>query len=114
MSHSTNFSTLMIILMLYVEPYILILETLEKLGFINAICRSIYFNIRNIGKIRIYYRILLVLILLMQLLVVDLIIVNPYCITFLRIKQYFSTLMIILLHIISYWKHWKNSEFVIV
>ena len=32
MSHSMNFSTLMIILLLYVEAHIFILETLEKLG----------------------------------------------------------------------------------
>ena len=41
MSHSINFSTLMIILLLYVEAHIFILETLEKL--------------------EIYYRIMLVL-----------------------------------------------------
>ena len=46
-----NFSTLMIILLLYVEALIFILETLEKLG--------------------IYYRIMLVLLLFMHLLVVD-------------------------------------------
>ena len=51
MSHSTNLSTLMIILLLYVESHILILETLEKLG--------------------IYYRIMLVQLLFMHLLVVD-------------------------------------------
>ena len=51
MSHSTDFSTLMIILLLYVEAHIFILETLEKLG--------------------IYDRIMLVLILFMHLLVVD-------------------------------------------
>ena len=66
MSHSTNFSTLMIILLLYVETHISILETLSKLG--------------------IYYRIMLVLLLFMHLLVVDKIIVIPYCITFLCIK----------------------------
>ena len=47
----TYFSTLMIILLLYVETHILILETLEKLG----IC----------------YRIMLVVLLFMHLLVVD-------------------------------------------
>ena len=36
---------------------------------ITAICRSTYFHIRNIGKI--YYRIMLVLLLFMHLLVVD-------------------------------------------
>ena len=46
-----NFSTLMIILLLYVEALIFISETLEKLG--------------------IYYRIMLVLLLFMHLLVVD-------------------------------------------
>ena len=46
-----QFSTLMIILLLYVEAHIFILETLEKLG--------------------IYYRIMLVLLLFMHLLVVD-------------------------------------------
>ena len=46
-----HFSTLMIILLLYVEAHIFILETLEKL--------------------RIYYRIMLVLLLFMHLLVVD-------------------------------------------
>ena len=56
----------MIILLLYVEARILIIETLEKLG--------------------IYSRIMLVLLLFMHLLVVDYIIVVPYCITFLRIK----------------------------
>ena len=66
MSHSTNFSTLMVILLLYVEAHIFILETLEKLG--------------------IYHRIMLVLILIMHLLVVDYMIVIPYCIAFLRIK----------------------------
>ena len=49
-SHSTNFSTL-IILLLYVEVHIFILETLEKL--------------------EIYYRIMIVLLLFMHLLVVD-------------------------------------------
>ena len=49
--YSTNFSTLMLILLLYVEAHIFILETLEKLG--------------------IYYRIILVLLLFMHLLVVD-------------------------------------------
>ena len=62
MSHSTNFSTLL----LYVEAHTFILETFEKFG--------------------IYYRIMLVLLLLMHLLVVDKIIVILYCITFLRIK----------------------------
>ena len=38
---------------------------------ITAICRSTYFHIRNIGKIRICYRIMLVLLLFMHLLVVD-------------------------------------------
>ena len=66
MSHSTNFSTLMIILLLYVEAHMFILETLEKLG--------------------IYYRIMLVLLLFMHLLVVDKIIVIPYCMMFLHIK----------------------------
>ena len=56
----------MIILLLYVDAHVFILETLEKLG--------------------IYYRIMLVLLLFMHLLVVDWIIVIPYCITFLRIK----------------------------
>ena len=56
-------STLMIILLLYVEAHIFILETLEKLG--------------------IYYRIMLVLQLFMHLLIVVYIIVIPYCITFL-------------------------------
>ena len=51
MSSSTNFSTLMIILLLYVEAHISILERLDKLG--------------------IYYRIMLVLLLFMRLLVVD-------------------------------------------
>ena len=51
MSHSINFSTLMIILLLYVEAHIFILETLEKL----EIC----------------YSIMLVLLLFMHLLVVD-------------------------------------------
>ena len=46
-----NFSNLLIILLLYVEAHIFILETLEKLG--------------------IYYRIMLVLLLFMHLLVVD-------------------------------------------
>ena len=55
-----QFSTLMIILLLYVEAHIFILETLEKLG--------------------IYYRIMLVLLLFMHLLVVDSIIVITYCI----------------------------------
>ena len=49
MSHSINFSTLMIILLLYVEAHIFILETLENF----------------------YYRIMLVLLLFMHLLVVD-------------------------------------------
>ena len=62
----TNFSPLMIILLLYVEAHIFVLETLEKLG--------------------IYYRIMLVPLLFMHLLVVDWIIVIPYGITFLRIK----------------------------
>ena len=53
---------------------------------ITAICRSTYFHIRNIGKKEISYRIMLVLLLFMHLLVVDSIIVIPYCITFLRIK----------------------------
>ena len=56
----------MIIVLLYVEAHIFILETLEKLG--------------------IYYRIMLVLLLLMHLLIFDEIIVITYCITFLRIK----------------------------
>ena len=51
MSHSTNFLTLMIILLLYVEAHIFILETSEKLGM--------------------YDRIMLVLLLFMHLLVVD-------------------------------------------
>ena len=38
---------------------------------ITAICRSTYFHIRNIGKLGIYYRIMLVLLLFMHLLVVD-------------------------------------------
>ena len=38
---------------------------------ITAICRNTYFHIRNIRKIRIYYRIMLVLLLFMHLLVVD-------------------------------------------
>ena len=38
---------------------------------ITAICRNTYFHIRNIGKIRNYYRIMLVLLLFMHLLVVD-------------------------------------------
>ena len=50
MSHTTNFSILMIILLLYVETHIFILETFENLG----IC----------------YRIMLVLLLFMLLLVV--------------------------------------------
>ena len=49
--HSTNFSTLMIILLLYVESHNFIIETLEKF--------------------RIYYCIMLVLLLFMHLLVVD-------------------------------------------
>ena len=56
MSRSINFSTLMIILLLYVEAHIFILETLEKLG----IC----------------YRIMLVLLLFMHLLVVDSLLYN--------------------------------------
>ena len=51
MLYSTNFSTLMIILLLHVEAHIFILETLGKLG--------------------IRYRIMLVLLLFMHLLVVD-------------------------------------------
>ena len=47
----TNFSTLMIVLLLYVEAHIFILETLEKLG--------------------IYYHIMHVLLLFMHLFVVD-------------------------------------------
>ena len=62
----TNFSTLMTILLLYVEAHIFIFETLGKLG--------------------IYYCIMHVLLLFMHLLVVDSIIVIPNCITFLRIK----------------------------
>ena len=46
-----NFATLMIILLLYVEAHIFILETLTKLG--------------------IYYRMMLVLLLFMHLLIVD-------------------------------------------
>ena len=38
---------------------------------ITAICRSTYFHIRNIRKIGIYYRIMLVLLLSMHLLVVN-------------------------------------------
>ena len=38
---------------------------------ITAICRSTYFHIRNIGKLGIYYRTMLVLLLFMHLLVVD-------------------------------------------
>ena len=38
---------------------------------ITAICRSIYFHIRNIGKIRNHYCIMFVLLLFMHLLVVD-------------------------------------------
>ena len=38
---------------------------------ITAICRSTYFHIRNIGKLGIYYRIMLGLLLFMHLLVVD-------------------------------------------
>ena len=56
----------MIILLLYVEAHIFILESLDKLG--------------------IYYRIMHVLLLFMHLLVVDYIIVIPYCITFLIMK----------------------------
>ena len=51
MSHSTNLSTSMIALLLYVEAHIFILETLDKLG--------------------IYYRIMLILLLFIHLLVVD-------------------------------------------
>ena len=38
---------------------------------ITAICRSTYFHIRNIGKLGIYYCIMLVLLLFVHLLVVD-------------------------------------------
>ena len=38
---------------------------------ITTICRSTYFHIRNIGKIRKYYSIMLVLLLFMHVLVVN-------------------------------------------
>ena len=47
---------------------------------ITAICRS------TLEKLGIYHRTKLVLLLFMHLLVVDWIIIIPYCITFLRIK----------------------------
>ena len=66
-SYSTNFSTLMIILLLYVEAHIFILETQTKLG--------------------IYNHMMLVLLLFMHLLVVDYIIVILFCTMFQWVKR---------------------------
>ena len=53
---------------------------------ITALCRTTYFHIRNIGKIRNLLSYNACSTIIHALIIVDLIIVIPYCITFLRIK----------------------------